>query len=343
MCEAAKKIYFIRMALISAVFTILFLKAEAQISDTLSNIYEEGWIEKMNGIIAADISFNNSYETFRVETSSNKTILYPNTPNNLRLKLHYEFISLGIQFAPDFLPGNGDNDSKGETTAFQLNAALVFKNWFSNITYSKVQGYYLKNTDDYINWTKGDAYIQFPDLNYEGVSISSGYIHNSKFSLRSLTTQTERQLKSAGSFMPVFNFEYYRINDKSNSVNTQKSKNIEFHIGPGYAHTFVLKEKIYASIGMLASIGYLNTKLTTRTEGGNLVTNQNNLLLRADCKIGMGYNSSKFYTGIFTTLSDTWFKQENTTARNTETNVFYHIFFGMRFNAPNLFKKKGKG
>ncbi len=224
MCGTAKRIYFIRMALISAVFTILILKAEAQISDTPRNIYEEGWIEKMSGIIAADISFNNSYETFRVETSSNKTILYPNTPNNLRLKLHYEFISLGVQFAPDFLPGNGDNDSKGKTKAFQFNAALVFKNWFSTITYSKVQGYYLKNTDDYINWTKGDAYIQFPDLNYEGVSISSGYIHNSKFSLRSLTTQTERQLKSAGSFMPVFNFDYYRINDQSNSVNTKKQR-----------------------------------------------------------------------------------------------------------------------
>lgn len=314
--------------------------AVAQKTDTITNTIENGWIEKMSSKIAFDFSFNNSFKTFEVETSSNKVLLYPNTPNNLRLKANYEFISIGIQFSPEFLPGNGDNDLKGKTKSFQLGTSLVFRHWFSDISYSKVRGYYLKNTSDFnSSWASGDPFSQFPDLNFEGISISAGYINNSRFSLKSLSTQTERQLKSSGSFIPIFNLDYYVINDKSNATNTQKSNNIEVSIGPGYACTFVLKERFYSSLGVFGSIGYLNTKLTTRTISEDIITNQDNLVLRGDCKVGIGYNGRKFYSGLFGSVSGTCFRQENTTVMNTETRVFYHLFFGMRFNAPKFLKK----
>jgi hypothetical protein len=328
-----------RISLAVVSFMLFCLKSEAQKADSAGNLVENGWIEKMSDKVAFDLSVNNSYRTYEVETASNKILLYPNTPNNLRLKVNYKFISLGIQFAPDFLPGNGDDDLKGTTKSLQLGALLVFKRWFSDISYSKIKGYYLKNTIDYDNnWTSRDPFTQFPDLNNEGISISAGYIHNPKFSFRSLTTQTERQLKSAGSFVPVLNIDYYVINDKSSAVNTQKSDNIEFSIGPGYAHTFVIKEQFYASMGIFGSIGYLNTKLTTRIVSADVKTNQDNLILRGDGKVGIGYNGSKFYTGLFASMAGTQFQQENTTAMNTETRIFYHLFFGMRFNAPKFLK-----
>ena len=297
----------------------------------------------MNSKIAVDISLNNSFKTFKVESSFNKFLLYPNTLNNLRLNANYEFISFGVEFSPEFLPSNGDNDLKGKTRSFQLGTSLVFRHWFSDISYSKVKGYYLRNTIDFnSNWASGDPFSQLPDLNYEGLSISAGYINNSRFSLQSLTTQTERQLKSSGSFMPVFNLDYYVINDQSNATNTQKSNNIEVSIGPGYTYTFVLKEKFYTSLGLFGSIGYLNTKLTTRFLSGDIITIQDNFILRVDCKAGIGYNGRKFYSGLFGRISGTRFQQENTTVMNTEARVFYHLFFGMRFNAPNFIKKEVK-
>ncbi len=326
------------IALVASI--LVRLGAEAQNPDSTRSLIENGWIERMSGKMAFDLSFNNSYQTFEVETASNRILLYPNTPNNLRLNVNYEFISVGIQFAPEFLPGNGDNDLKGNTRSLQLGALLLFKHWFSDISYSQVKGYYLRNTIDFNNnWTRGNPYIQFPDLYHEDISITAGYIHNSKFSFKSLTTQTERQLKSTGSFIPVFNLDYYRINDQSNALNTQKSNNIEFSMGPGYAHTFVMKERFYASIGLFGSIGYLNTKLTTRTASGDIKTDQDNLILRGDGKVGIGYNGHKFYSGLFTSITGTRFQQENTTAMNTETRVFYHFFCGMRFNAPKFLKK----
>jgi hypothetical protein len=109
--------------------------------------------------------------------------------------------------------------------------------------------------------------------------MSSGYIHNSKFSFRHLISQTERQLKSVGSFIPVLDIDYYVIDDKSSDINTQKSNNIELGIGPGYAYTFVFKEKLYFSVGGYTSFGYLKTKLKTRTDVGDIITNQDNFIL----------------------------------------------------------------
>ncbi len=309
-------------------------------ADTTHVKIEDGWIEKMNDKIAMDVSLNNSYEIIEVKTPDDKYVLYPNTPTNLRLKLNYRFISFGFQFAPDFIPGNGDKDLKGDTKSFRIGNALIFKHWFFDLSYSTLKGFYLKNSDDYIMRANGDPYIQFPGLNYKGFAITSGYFNNSKFSFRSLTSQTERQLKSAGSFIPAFDFRYYTIDDKSPGTITQKTNNIETSIGPGYAYTFVVKEKFYLSLGLLASFGYLHTKLTTRQPAGNEISKQGDFIFKWDGKTGIGYNGSRFYTGLYANVSEIKYKQEHTTAKNFETRIFYHVFFGIRIKSPDYVKRQ---
>ena len=332
--------FFHQTFLVTILFLTNWLHINAQITDTIFVKNENGWIEKMNNKIAVDVSINNYYEIFEVKTVTEKYILYPNTPTNLRFKLNYKFISLGFEFTPDALPANGDEDLKGNTKSFGLGTSLVFKHWFSDLSYSKVKGYYLKNTNEFTMRENEDPYIQFPNLNYKGFALTLGYYNNTKFSLKSLTSQTERQLKSAGSFIPTFNIRYYTINDRSSNINTQKSNNIETSIGPGYAYTFLAKEKFYASLSLQGSLGYLNTSLTTRQPNENIKTTQDNFILRWDGKTGVGYNGDGFYTGLYTNISGTKYKQENTTAINIETRIFYHLFFGIRFKSPNYIEKQ---
>jgi hypothetical protein len=301
---------------------------------------DDEWVEKMGDKIAVDISFNNSYEIFEVKTLDDKFIIHPNIPTNLRFKFSYRFISFGIQFAPDFIPGNEEEDLKGKTKSFGLGTQLIFRHSFFDISYTNITGFYLQNSNDYISRASADPYIQFPDLNYKGFSFSSGYSSNENFSLRSLSSQTERQLKSIGSFMPVFNFRYFTIDDKSNGGSTQKSNNIETSIGPGYAYTFVVKTKFYFSLGLLANVGYLHTKLTTRLPEEDIITNQNNFIFRWDGKTGIGYNGRRFYSGLYANVSGTKYNQENTTVVNFETRIFYHLFFGIRLNAPSELERQ---
>lgn len=330
----------LRHITLTVIVSCTYISIRAQTKDSLSVKIEDGWIEKIDDKIGIDVSLNNSYETFEVKTETTKFILSPNSASKLRFNVNYRFISFGLQFTPDFIPGNGDENLKGKTKSFELKTALIFKHWFTDLSYSRVKGYYLKNSDDFTTFLENDPYIQFPDLNYYGFAITTGYSCNSKFSFRSLTSQTERQLRSAGSFIPSINLRNYIIDDKSSGMSTQKSNNFESSIGPGYLHTFVSREKFYFSLGLLTSIGYLNTKLNTRLLDGDINTNQYNFIFRWDGKVGLGYNGKSFYTGLYTNISGTEYRQENTTAMNFETRVFYHLFLGIRFSAPDYLERK---
>jgi len=328
------------MCLQAMILLVTIHCAFAQSSNSSRLIVEDGWIEKMNNKIALDISLNNAYEIFSVKTTDDRFILSPNAAANLRLKVNYRFISFGLQFAPGFIPGNKDDDLKGETKSFGLGTSVILRHWILDLSYSNVKGYYLVNSEDYIPMSGSDPFIQFPDLTYKGFALTTGYSSNSKFSFRSLSSQTERQLKSAGSFIPVVDLRYFIIDNKSSGATTQKTNNFESSIGPGYIYTFVAKKSMYVSLGLLSSVGYLNTKLTTRYPDGDVVTHQDNFIFRWEGKAGVGYNGKKFYSGLYATLSGTQYKQEHTTAVNTETRAFYHIFFGIRLNSPKFVKKQ---
>ncbi len=329
-----------KMAVSQLCLLAVCLSLHSQTLDTSRVIVEDGWIEKMSNKVAFELSFNNAYNILKVRTSANDIILYPNTPNHLRIKLNYEFISLGIQYAPDFLPGNGDTDLKGDTKSFEIGTGLLFKHWFAELLYARMKGFYLKNTSDYEVWQEGQPYIQFPDLDYQSFVVRTGYLSNSRFSFKSLTTQTERQLKSVGSLMPVLSFNYLVVNDRSAQYSTQKSTSIEANIGPGYAYTFVANEQFYMSLAGFTTLGYLNTKLLTRLPEGNITTRQDNLIWRWDGRAGIGYNGHRFYAGLYANVAGARYKQEHTTVHNFETRVFYHLFFGMRFQAPDFLKQR---
>ena len=172
------------------------------------SLYKKSMKHKM----AIDFSGNNSSYSFNLNQGSNSRIFYPNLPGFFKLKLNYDFISIGVQFK-----GSPDNEEevnrlKGKTNAFEIATSLIFKHWYSHLSYSSTTGYYLQNTRDYISgWTPELPYYQFPNFKHNRFYLSGGYIFNSKFSLKNILSQTERQLKSSGSFIPVFNFDYFIV------------------------------------------------------------------------------------------------------------------------------------
>ena len=321
-------------------FLLLFSNFSfAQLVDSNRVIIEDGWIEKMNRNFGFKLSFDNNYETFKVIGQPNDIILYPNINTNLNLIFSYRFILLKIGFAPDFLPGNGDEDIKGETQTLIISSSFVFKRWFQHLSFRWVEGFYLRNTDDYVpGWSRGDPYIQFPELAYTGFSGTTSYFFNPRFSIRSFTTETERQLKSTGSFIAFLNYRYYIMDNKSiptQGGSTQKSNNLDINIGPGYYYTFVFREKFYIALGFRPSIGYLNTRLTTRYPSGDEVSYQDNFTFRWHVVGGFGYNIRKFFTGFYVSASGMRYNQQNTTAVNFDTRAFFELFVGFRIKASD--------
>jgi len=185
-------------------------------------------------------------------------------------------------------------------------------------------------------WTPGDPYIQFPYLVTKSYGGSTSYSFNSKFSPASIFTQTERQLKSAGSFIPKIAYRFYIVDNQDPVGTTQKSNNFLFTLGPGYYHNFVIREKVYFSIGATPSVGFVFTRLLTRYPAGDIVNRSNSPIFVGEAKAGLGYNGRRLFYGAFMTGSASSFKQENTTAINDNTRVSYQVFLGYRFKAPRI-------
>ncbi len=315
--------------------SICFPTLYGQESDSLTTKYFESMYDK----VAIEVTVNNSFESFKVITPALDFNIHPNAKTKLGLGMNYRFLSVGLQVAPNFVPGNDDNVKKGNTSFFEFGGNLVFKHWVSGLYYNRVKGYYLKNSNEFDIWEEGDPYIQFPDLKYSGVLFTLGYSSNENFSFASLLTQTERQLLSSGSFTPNLEFRQYTIGDTTKAPGTQKSANTEITVGPGYAYTFVLNKSYFLSMGGKAGIGYHYTKLTTRNDDGDIHSKQDNLLWRWEGALGLGHNGKRFYSGFYGVMEGGHYNQENTTARNSQTRLYFRAFVGYRFKAPSFLKK----
>ncbi len=309
----------------------------AQYSDSLTR-KEKGWIEDMDEYLAIKFHASNELEAFMVDAGDFEPELFPNTSTTLNVGFNYRFLSFTISHAPKFLPGNNDDDIKGRTKNFGLSIGIIHPHWFTAVSYSRNKGYYLRNTDEFSSdWQTGDPFLLLPDMKVSSFEGITGYSFNRRYSVRALTIQTERQLRSAGTFVPLVGYRLYFV-DNLNAGSGQKSQNLEFVAGAGYHYTYVLKSTFYASFGLTPGAGYIFTKLTTRGQSGapdDIVTNNKAPILRLEGRFALGYNGERFFAGIYTYFRDSVFKQEGTTAINTDTHIFYQAFLGYRFQAPS--------
>ncbi|WP_018344156.1 DUF4421 family protein [Cytophaga aurantiaca] len=328
-------------------FSLIILPAfcKAQLADTLKEVVENGYIERMDNYVGIKASMSNATETFNIRNNGGQNInLYPNTATYAGMSFNYRFISGGFRIAPKFLPGNGDEETQGKTKEFALGMEFIFRHFFQSIGYSGVRGYYLYNTKDYNStWKQGDPYIQFPDLKYTGFIGSSGYSFNPRLSLKALSTQTDRQLKSTGGFIIQSKYRYYIINDKEDASPThtkQRSDNLEINLGIGYNYVFVIKKYFYASIAVVPYIGYLRSHFKTDFYTSSTYTNQNNRILGWDSRFAVGYNGRSFFTGCNLNLGGESYRQENTAVYTDGVQLTYQFFVGYRFNPLKIMKEE---
>ncbi len=323
-----------------------YIFCQVQQKDTLRFYNPAKSIEYMNQYITLKFTQNSDIETLAVITNPNEIHLSPNAKSTSRLSFNYKFISCSVEFIPKFLAENYDDAIKGKTSGTGYGLNLNFNHWMQELSYTKTKGYYLENTSDYdVNWRPGDPYTQFPELVYQNFQGITAYNFNQNFSVNAISSQSERQLKSAGSFIPHLIYRYYIIDDRSTPVSggsTQKSNNFELAVGAGYYYTFVVKNNFYFSLGLTPSGGIVFTNLTTRFPSGNVVTKQQNAIFRLDGRTGLGYNGERFFTGLYMKLSGSTYKQEKSSAINEDERVAFQAFLGYRLRAPGWLKENVK-
>lgn len=317
---------------------LMAARASAQVTATDTVMPQQAKVEKLDDLITLKLTQSSDVEKLAVVTTGTDIRLSPNAATITGLSLSYRFIYVSVSYVPRFLPGNDDNATKGKTRSGGLSFSLNFKHWLNAFSYNRTRGYYLENTGDFDpSWTPGKPYKQFPDLVYTQYAGLTAYNFNPQYSISAVVFQTERQLKSAGSFIPQLRYRYYISDDRSTPIPnsfTQKGQHLELLLGAGYHYTFVAKQKWYASLGLTPNAGYVFARITSRSATETIKGNQRNFEVRLDGRAGLGYNNRRFFAGAYMDLFASSFNQQNTPVTTEDNRVSFQAFIGYRFNAP---------
>ncbi len=271
----------------------------------------------------------------------------PNDRLNLGIGATYYGLSLNIGLNFPFV--NNDDSLFGQTSYLDLQSHLLMRKFTFELWFSYYQGYYIGNPQKTIpGWDISDNYPQRGDINSTVGGVSGYYIFNyNKFSYRAAFVQDEWQKKSAGSFLVggsvyavnvsadssfiphnIYDTNFYRGYHFNRSFFTTISAN------GGYAHSFIIKKKVFFTISLLGGIGVGNSIIET-TDGipkntiGKTTMNGNFTF-----RIAFGYNSRKTYVGFSNVYS-----AFSTPSPIDDTSMAFG-FGNVRFNIVKRFNVK---
>ena len=269
-----------------------------------------------------------------IQSNDSDFNLLTNNEYRLSLSLDYEFIGFSFGFSPKFLPENNDDGLKGKSTFIDYRFRFFLKNWTQEISYSKVQGFYVENTSDFVqNWIEGqDPFIQLTDLKVTGWEGSTSYVFNDKFSLRNVVYNTEWQLKSAGSLIPTLRYRYSRV---STRIETTKifENSYEIRFSPDYYYSFVIDKNWFFTPFLSPSLGIRFAK--EGGEGENMTENSTYFPLGLSGGLQLGYSSKRYIFGVNINFDNTWYNEDSQSIVNND-KTFAKIYLGYRFDAPKF-------
>ena len=267
----------------------------------------------------------------------------PNLKFRYALGINYKYISFRIGLRSGV--SKDSKNEKGDSDHFRLKMKLLFTNWSHRLEYNYVKGYYIKNSEDFTrNYNSVSNNVQMPDMKTNIFSGTTAYKFNKHYSIRAIESQTEIQLKSAGSFIPSLDYWYYTISDTQRYIAPDGSEVIrdEFHkyngintvINAGYYYTYIYRKNWYLHAYAAPGAGIDFYKVTTTTPESRFSNKDKSLVFSIQSGAAIGYNNERFYGGLDYNNRHTY---ENYTPEqfqfNTSRNTF-HIFIGYRFRPP---------
>ncbi len=265
-------------------------------------------------------------------------------------RFSYKAFSVKLRYRPKLSASNQEN--KGKTDHFRFGFDILLDKWAHFYEYNYRRGYYIDNTEFVKGQEPSDFRIQLPSLTTNTFNGVSQYKFNKNYSIRAIESNTEIQLKSAGTFMPGINYTYYTFKGANKEILGSETeitlrnpyneyKGLTLIIEPGYYYTYVLNNYWYANVFAVPGFGidfYNNKEINTDSN----VTNDENLSrMFFSFKTGtsIGYNGKKFYFGSelkYHAYSENFDKNEISLQ---PSKIIFQVFAGYRFKAPKQVSK----
>ena len=325
---------------------LIFSQEQETKLDSISISKRDLFIADHTNQFNVKLEFSNDIQKFKVPFNGKSVEIEPNLGLRYGVILSYKFASVRIGIRPK--PSSKSKEEKGDPNSFRIKFQLLFDKWSHRFEYNYVKGYYITDKNIGSIAQNDDVYVQFPKLKTNVIFGSSAYKFNDNYSVRSTISQTEIQLKSAGSFIPGLDYWYYSfkgldsyINKDGDTVNRDnyiESYGLDFVLNLGYFYTFVYK-KWYANAFVSPGIGidFNNTKRFTEFDSSRIKSQD--LVLSVDGGLGVGYNTKKIFFGASFARRMTNEKQNEEKVQFDSSKTTFFVFFGYRFKAPKQISK----
>ena len=293
------------------------------------------YFETMRTKLNLKIGLDNDIETFEFDDDDSKYSVRPNTDLRMTIGINHKFLNLKFGFSPKFLASD-ESSKKGSTKVFKLAFTIFIKNWIQGFDYSNIGGYYIEDISDInLSLSERPDYIILPDMRTIKIRGSTSYKFNDKFSLRSILNQSEIQRKSAGSFIPSFVYEYFKISGKSSIL---KIESVNLILAASYFYTFVIKKNWYFNLSAGPGIGLAFNKLLNEDVDRKTTDWSNAVIFNLGSHLGFGYNSESFFGGISYRINAAT-QDKNSVVKFDSVQGIFNVFFGYRFGSPKFVDK----
>ena len=308
--------------------------------DSTRNKQDTVFIKRYSDKLIVKLDIDNDINQYLLTGDGFKYDIRPNVGPAKTLSASYQWAYLAIAYLPRITNPNDYEKRRGETNGLGIGTGITTPHLLSDINYKKVSGFYLYNTEDYIdNWDpKTDDYIQFPDLQVWMIRGTTKYKLNPNYSIRAIQYQTEAQRKSAASFVPELNYNYYVIDNSSETAaSSQKSNNLQVLAQLNYYGTWVLHKRWYLAGGLGIGAGGSYTWLTTRMQNGETIhSSLSSFVMRGVVHTGIGYNAERFISGAELFYHKSYSQQQNGVVDMQFTRIAFQVFVGYRFKTPKF-------
>jgi hypothetical protein len=318
-------------------------KTTDSIKSVSDSITRSEYIKNYHNQLNIKLEISNEKQDYITTMLGNEARISPNLRFRYALGFNYKYLSLRLGLRSTV--SNDNKIEKGNSDHYRLKMKLLFTNWSHRFEYNYVKGYYIKNSEDFAqNYKTISNNIQMPDLKTNIYSGTTAYKLNKNYSIRAVESQTEIQIKSAGSFIPSIDYWYYKICDSQKFIapdgseilrdTYSKFSGINTVINAGYYYTYIYKKNWYIHAYAAPGVGVDFYKVTTTTPESRFTDKSNSFVFSIQSGAAIGYNNEKFYGGLDYKNRHTY---ENYGVEqfqfNTSKNTF-HIFIGYRFRPP---------
>ncbi len=327
---------------------ITFSQEDKIENDSLNRINSDQHIENHNNQLNIKFEISNEIINYSIPFEGQNADIRTNLNIRYAFVFSYKFVSVRLGFRPGI--SDKEKENKGESNTFRFRVKLLFDKWSHQFEYNYNKGYYVDNFQNIFSDSENPAFhVQFPNLKTNVFTGSSFYKFNDNYSIRAVESNTEIQLKSAGTFLPGITYTFYQFTGtdkiKDTEGNLIERENYSDYNGfstilsAGYYYTFVIHKYWYANIYAGPGFGLDFYKNTSFSQNGSFERSFSDPFFMFSTGVAAGYNGKKYFFGLEydTNFTSEKFNENNIQLLPRRNNFF--VFIGYRFKAPKTIKK----